>query len=93
MLESTESGLENKDQYFIWPDHFLSHENYGIVVYGVYKDYKNNTYDSPYREAQDNNKQFDGDYAGLLDTINKWIASQSGKDAYNTYIEPFAQNN
>lgn len=90
MLESSESGLENPEQYVIWPDHFLSHENYGIVVYGVYKDYKYNKYDSAYRELQDQNQQFDGDYADLLDTINKWIVSQSGQEAYNEYIEKYA---
>ncbi len=91
MLESEKSGLEEKDQYIIWPEHFLSHENYGVVVYGVYKDYKDNAYDSRYRQLQDTTNNFDGEYGDLLKSINEWITSEEGQEAYNKYINQFAQ--
>ncbi|MDJ0658622.1 MAG: transporter substrate-binding domain-containing protein [Crocosphaera sp.] len=96
MLESPKSSLEQKEEYMIWPEHFLSHENYGVVVYGVFKDYKTKGYDSKYRVDQDRNKQnedkekpflFDGEYAELFNTINQWINGEGGKQAYNKHID------
>ncbi len=94
MLESPESGLKNKEKYVIWPpDHFLSHENYGIVIYGVYKDYKDYGYDSSHRILKDRDKDFEGDYAELLNIINEWINNEAlGKKAYKEKIEPFTES-
>lgn len=85
ILKSHKSELRNRDEYVIFPEHLLSHENYGIVVYDLYANYKDHEFDSDYRKATENN--FDGVHASLLKSINEWIKSESGIKAYEEHIQ------